>query len=433
MSAGTPGAPGVVTADRAAPATSDPFAAPDAPPRHPGGSGPVHGDGTSTRSRAARRWRAARWVVGLVLLGGFVTLLLALLRPPSSDVAYAPDAAGPEGGRAVAQILGRHGVHVTYTRSAEEAARRAAAGATLAVLPGDDYGDDLSDADLHLLAGTGADLALVGPSDASLAALAPELDWGWGGGYVSTSTASCADPDARAAGTIASAGGGFAAVRAGDPRVTTCFPPEAAEPGTGSYAVVDGARRVAVLDDAAVLTNAHLAEAGNAALVLRMLGRHADLVWLVPEPDRAADASEGTGTFALLPPGSGAVAAWLLVVALVAILWRGRRLGPLVPEDLPVVVRASEATRGRGRLYRAGGSRGHAAAGLRAATAARLAVRLGVPAGASPEALVDAAARATGRPATDVHGLLYGPPPPDDAALLTLARHLDDLESEVRP
>ncbi|MGC5167062.1 DUF4350 domain-containing protein [Luteimicrobium sp. DT211] len=423
--------PGTTTAPPTPPGT-DPFAAPG-PRRHPGGSGPVRGDGTTTRTRAGRRWRAVRWVVGLVLLGGFVTLLLALLRPPASDVPYAPDSAGPEGARAVAQILGRHGVDVTYTRSAEKAARLATAGTTLAVLPGDVYGDDLSAADLRLLAGTQADLAVVGPSDASLGALAPGLTWGEGGGYVTTATARCADPDARAAGTITSAGGGFTATRPGDPRVTTCFPPEAAEAGTGSYAVVDGSRRVAVLDDAAVLTNEHLTEAGNAALALRMLGRHADLVWLVPEPDRAAEASDSPGTLDLLPPGAGAVAAWLVVVVLVAIVWRGRRLGPLVPEDLPVVVRASEATRGRGRLYRAGGSRGHAAAGLRAATATRLAARLGVPAGATPEALVDAVARATGRPAPDVHGLLYGPPPPDDAALLTLARHLDDLESEVRP
>ncbi|WP_345295852.1 DUF4350 domain-containing protein, partial [Luteimicrobium xylanilyticum] len=342
---------------------TDPAAATTAP-HHPGGSGPVRGDGTTTRTRARRRWRAVRWVVGLVLLGAFVTLLLALLRPPSSDTRYAPDAAGPDGGRAVAQVLGRHGVHVTYTRSAEKAASLARAGTTLAVLPGDSYGDDLSDADLDLLAGTHADLALIGPSDASLASLAPELTWGWGGGYVTTSTAQCADPDARAAGSVTSTGGGFlpsGSATAGT--VTTCFPPDGAEAGTGSYAVVDGARRVAVLDDAAILTNAHLAEAGNAALVLRMLGRHTELVWLVPEADRAADATDDTGTFSLLPDGAGAVAVWLLVVAVVAVVWRGRRLGPLVAEDLPVVVRASEATRGRGRLYRAGGSRGHAAAG----------------------------------------------------------------------
>ena len=33
-------------------------------------------------------------------------------------------------------------------------------------------------------------------------------------------------------------------------------------------------------------------------------------------------------------------------------LWRGRRLGRLVPEPLPVIVRAVETTKSRGRMYR---------------------------------------------------------------------------------
>ena len=42
-------------------------------------------------------------------------------------------------------------------------------------------------------------------------------------------------------------------------------------------------------------------------------------------------------------------------------LWRGRRLGPLVVEPLPVVVKAVESTQGRGRLYRRVRDRAHAA------------------------------------------------------------------------
>ena len=50
-------------------------------------------------------------------------------------------------------------------------------------------------------------------------------------------------------------------------------------------------------------------------------------------------------------------------------LWRGRRFGPLAVEPLPVVVRASEATRGRARLYRRARAYGRATAALRAASA----------------------------------------------------------------
>ncbi|BDZ42901.1 hypothetical protein GCM10025865_22000 [Paraoerskovia sediminicola] len=108
-------------------------------------------------------------------------------------------------------------------------------------------------------------------------------------------------------------------------------------------------------------------------------------------------------------------------------------MGRLVSEPLPVVVRSSETTRGRARLYRAGGARGHAAAGLRALTAQRLARRLGVPASAGRDVVVEATARACGRTPDEIQHILYGPPPTDDAALLELATRLDTLESEVHP
>src|SRR5690606_16937832 len=111
-----------------------------------------------------------------------------------------------------------------------------------------------------------------------------------------------------------------------------------------------------------------------------LLGAHERLVWLVQDPlDTSSTSDEAsTPTGALLPSWAGPVGLWALVVALVTAIWRGRRLGPLVPESLPVVVRASETTRGRGRLYRRSRSRGHAAAGLRAGTAERVGQRLGV-------------------------------------------------------
>ncbi len=121
----------------------------------------------------------------------------------------------------------------------------------------------------------------------------------------------------------------------------------------------------------------------------------------------------------------------LLLVAVVAALWRGRRLGRLVTEQLPVVVRAGETTRGRGRLYRRARSYGHAAAALRAGTAARSAARLGLPRSAPAPAVIDAVARAASRAPQDVEALLYGPPPTDDRGLARLARDLDHLESEV--
>ena len=191
-------------------------------------------------------------------------------------------------------------------------------------------------------------------------------------------------------------------------------------------------RRIVALSDMAPLTNQHLAEQGNAALVLRALGRHERLVWYIPSLDDVGTGGETEAAPAqLLPPVVPLLALQLLLVVAVVALWRGRRLGRLVTENLPVVVRAGETTRGRGRLYRRGRSYGHAAAALRAGTAARSAGRLGLPRSAPAPLVVDAIARAAGRRPADVEALLYGPPPTDDRGLARLARDLDHLESEV--
>ena len=96
-------------------------------------------------------------------------------------------------------------------------------------------------------------------------------------------------------------------------------------------------------------------------------------------------------------------------------------------------MRAAEATEGRGRLYRRAGARDVAAAsGCAAATRDRIVPLVGLSRRADPAALVDVVAGRTGTPAPDVHALLYGGPPPDDAALVRLADDLDTLERQVR-
>ena len=107
------------------------------------------------------------------------------------------------------------------------------------------------------------------------------------------------------------------------------------------------------------------------------------------------------------------------------------RLGRVVEEPLPVVVRASEAVEGRGRLYRAAGARGQAAESLRAATRERLARRLGAPVGTPRPGLVQAVADRTGGDPAEVDGLLYGAAPADDGALVRLAGALRTLEATL--
>ena len=161
-----------------------------------------------------------------------------------------------------------------------------------------------------------------------------------------------------------------------------------------------------LLGGSAILRNDEVLRADNAAVALRLLGQHERLVWYVPD-FADLDSAEAVSLATLLPdwlrPGL-----WLAALAMVAVLlWRGRRLGPLATEPLPVVVKAIETTRSRGRLYRKADDRAHAAAALRDGRAAPLAEHLRLPAGAAPETLVRDVARHVGRPVAEIGGLLH--------------------------
>ena len=180
-----------------------------------------------------------------------------------------------------------------------------------------------------------------------------------------------------------------------------------------------------------VLSNDHVTEADNAALSLRLLGQHPKLVWYVADPSDIS-AADGVSLSSLLP-GWLYPALWLVILSTLAmLLWRGRRFGPLVREPLPVVVRASESTESRGRLYHRARDRSHAASILRQASRRRLAEHLALRSDAPLPEVLHAVADRTGRRTDDVHDLLAPAAVPNDSALADLGRRLLQLEDEVR-
>jgi hypothetical protein len=120
-----------------------------------------------------------------------------------------------------------------------------------------------------------------------------------------------------------------------------------------------------------------------------------------------------------------------LLAGVAAAVWRGRRLGPLVVEQLPVVVRSRETVEGRARLYARAGARLRAADALRIGTIGRLAPALGLSRLASVDDVVNAAAARTGRDRAALRALLIDTAPPSDAALVALSDELARLEAAV--
>ncbi|MFD3590969.1 DUF4350 domain-containing protein, partial [Streptomyces sp. NPDC058683] len=185
-----------------------------------------------------------------------------------------------------------------------------------------------------------------------------------------------------------------------------------------------------------ILLNDRLDEQGNASLALQLLGSRHHLVWYLPSLSDASAAGTGDqkSLFDLLPSGWLWGTLQLFFAAVLAAFWRARRLGPLVPEKLPVAIRASETVEGRARLYRKANARDRAAAALRSTARTRLAPLVGVPVSQahSPEALLPALSAHLHGDGQALHSLLFGPPPGDDAALIALTDQLDALEREVR-
>jgi hypothetical protein len=182
------------------------------------------------------------------------------------------------------------------------------------------------------------------------------------------------------------------------------------------------------------MTNGSLLKEGNAALAMNIAGDRARLIWYAPQRpqgDRSADATVAE----LIPDAFFWVVAQLCLVTALLALWQGRRLGPLVAEKLPVVVRASETVEGRARLYRSRRARDQAAAALRTATLQRVTPRLGLGINPSENAVVAAVGplirTRRGGDEPTVHRILFGPPPDTDSDLFGLAQALDDIERQV--
>ncbi|WP_374968894.1 DUF4350 domain-containing protein [Terrabacter sp. BE26] len=413
------------------------------------------------RPPRSRRRTVVRILVLVVAAGVALSLLVMVVSGPRlSGAPLDPDDTGHSGGRAVTEVLRRQGVDVSVVRSVDDLERTLDASG-----PRSTWTVVMADASYL---GTGAAerltraveqtrrFVLVQPDDVELQDLQLPLTVAGRGSTALTAgcTSEVAHPGDRLSAAWTSYGplDGSSPSSPSDPAgdATSCFPspPPAGTAATAtdgaprrSGAVVvlparDRAPETVVLGSARAVSNGEVLTDAHAALALRALGPSEHLLWYVPglsdldAPDPSGEpvADPGRGVPVWLGP-----VAWLLAAAVIAFaLARGRRLGRLVVEPLPVVVRASETTEARGRLYHRAADRPFAARVLRVGSRTRLADRLGLPPTTPVVALVEAVTRASGVPRSHVERLLDGPDPTTDRDLLLLSQGLADLEESVR-
>ncbi|GAA2171885.1 DUF4350 domain-containing protein [Arthrobacter parietis] len=402
--------------------------------RHPPGgankertSAEIVGDGQSVGSTFFGTLKQARgWLIlGALLL---VTVVIGAIAAGSGEQnPLSPENAAPGGARAAAEVLERGGVEVIRAESLEDAID-ALRGSDDTLLLHDPQ-SWLTSEQLESLGDTLADrTVLIEPGLTILTELADGVR---SAGVIPADItdplpANCSNAAATAAGSVSP--GGFSYRGA-----VTCFPlPGEGGGNTAGTFVTTADGEIGVLGNGGIISNGRIDEHGNAALTLRVLGSTKTLVWYQPTQDDLAVTAGPADPLALLPDFVNPLMLWLLITALLAIFWRGRRLGPLVTEPLPVVVRSAETAAGRARLYQDAGAVQHAAETLRAATLARLAAALRIPPAYPRTTVVAAAASKTGRDPAELDSLLNSQLPHSDAQLVQWSQELDKLEQEIR-
>jgi hypothetical protein len=381
-----------------------------------------------------RRWRGPLAAAAAVLVAALAGL--TLLGPTGAEP-LDPRDAGPQGARAIASVLADHGVDVRLRDRFADVVSDLSGGqgaATVLVARPDRLAPGRAGDLRQAVQDAGANLAVVGAGSDVLDALdlPVRVDVGAPG---QVREPSCTDPTATRAGDALTGGLTYAVVtpeRSGAGQLlgsAACYPD--ADAATQLVLRHPDGRTTTLFGGGQPLTNDRLADAGDAALAVGVLGARERLVWWTPRVTDG-DAATPISALDLVPDGVRYAVLQLAVVLAVVVLWRGRRLGRLVVEPLPVVVRAVETTRGRARLYRRARARGRAARVLRAAAVRRIALRCGLPRTADPLEVAAVVAERTRRPAAEVHDLLAGAEPVDDPSLARLARDIDALETEVR-
>ncbi|MFE6983483.1 DUF4350 domain-containing protein [Streptomyces griseus] len=405
---------------------------------------------TSTAPTPGQVWTRARAVLAVVLILVVAGITFAAVRSGTNYGQLDPRSAEPKGSRAVAELLEARGISVTVVTTLDEATAATGPDTTLLVA-----GPGLltRSQQLRLNGATTASAGrtlLIAPGPGATARLAPGVR-AEAHHAVSALAPSCELPAARRAGTADLGGTRYTTQ---DPAAVTCYP----SAGLPSLVVLPTGTSgdTVVLGSPDFLHNERLDKQGNASLALQLLGSRPHLVWYLPsltDPSATADdnapgdgseeqseggardeAADESSFLDLVPSGWLWGTLQLALAAVLAAVWRARRLGPLVTEQLPVAIRASESAEGRSLLYRKANARDRAADALRAATRTRVAPLVGVPArdAHTPDVLLTAVSTRVTAPDQDLNTLLFGTAPATDAALVLLADQLDALEREVR-
>ena len=368
--------------------------------------------------------RALFWIALVTIILILALVGLGATRSTAAQDTLAPDDPSPKGAKALVEVLRQQGVTVAITDSlrSTESAISNPDETTLVI---HDSAGLLDNDQIVEAAALSTNVVLIAPDFLELNAVANGI--ALAGDVSGTAKADCPIAAVVKAGKVTATGQGYRLL--GDTTTgTACLSTR-----SKVYSLVqveNSLGTITAIGTTDALSNDQIGGFGNAALALNLLGPKTHLVWYTPSAKDLS--SQPLPTIAELSPGWVIQVTGLLFITIVAAgFWRGRRMGPLIVENLPVTVRASETMHGRARLYENSNSRLHALDSLRIGTITRLAVSCGLPTAATVDDVSRAVASVTHRDPTSVYLLLVGARPSTDRQLIDLSDDLLRLERDV--
>ncbi|HXH76871.1 DUF4350 domain-containing protein [Nocardioides sp.] len=357
----------------------------------------------------------------LIGLGTLAAIVVAALLSggPRTGADHDPENPGARGAQALARVLEQEGVEVEIVRSAAALEEQTLDPATtVLVTSASNLGK--STADRLLEAARDSTVVVSGAAPGTVEALGVEAPVAFSS-LEGTQTAACTDTGL----------GDFEGIDIEVDEASSYATNAGCFASDGGWFVASADEGLVLLGAPGILENDQVLRADNAAAALRLLGQQPRVVWYVPSLDDLVG-DDGVSLRSLLPPWLKP-ALWLLGLAVLALIWwRGRRLGALAVEPLPVSVRSLETTEARGRLYRSASARQHAADVLRRSTRDSVASHLRLPPSDVDVLVRDVSARLD-RTAADIDDLIGdgATAPRTDDELIRLATALAELDTEV--
>lgn len=367
-----------------------------------------------------QRWKATRPLLMVVFFIASLAVISSLIPQNEQDTSpLSPSNAQDWGTRALADAMRHHGVKVIHVHSIQQLVARSTPQTTAVVTKPERLDSDTAERLDEQLDNA---VYLMTSGSSEFAPLGIETNYQTASIKSDILTPQCDLESAKAAKTLENPNGQFS--ETSQSGWTKCFP------STEGYAYLEkreGTRFRAVFADAEIATNSNIDHNGNASLLINAMAQKPTVLWYTA---MTTDTLEDPDTASLSP-------SWLLPILFLAGVGitvigvsRGQRMGRLVPEDLPSYVPSSETTRGRGRLMATQNEHAHAARLLRIEAATTMARHLGLDPQA-PRSTLEHALEARGILTPQLSAALWGPPPTNNAELVTLAEELSALTQEI--